>query len=474
MDDAVEVPPVGLHAIVGDVDDDVAVALQLHELHVAVLPVEDPGGQPGRDGTARNEDAGEAGRRHAGADELGAHRQIGRPRRVDVAAQHHGVGTGGRQPLVEPVPLGGVAVPLARVDEPPRHQADRRNDDLAPDHPPTGGRRRQLSRQPLLLRRPEERPAAVPVADADHHPVTPVHRPVPPDQAGVEHDQVDEVAPVQRAVHPVALTRPPHRHPLPVGPDRRRPARRPGPVPAVVVMGGAFPPAARRHLVVVPHRHHRVAGVERLQVGIGLVLGVAGPVVGQRGGGGARLMRTHLGSGVPVVLVDVVADVDHQVDVTAGEVAVGVEPPGRQGGAGHKAEAQAGHRLAERRGGPRAPYRGVGAVRVNAGTSEPVPVGRGRLELAHVDVQGVVDVGPGLRRALGHDVGEPRVPGHLPPDVHRGSGGRGAAGRRGPPGPQDHAVGEGVAAGDAVPEGAGVRGAGQGRGSLWSGLPRFF
>ena len=95
--------------------------------------------------------------------------------------------------------------------------------------------------------------------------------------------------------------------------------------------------ALRGHVVVVPHRHHRVRGVERLEVGVGPVLAVAGPVVRQRR---ARVGGLVGARAAEVVLVDVVTDVDDEVDVAVRQRPV--DPEGARGvaPAGHHAEAE--------------------------------------------------------------------------------------------------------------------------------------
>ena len=83
-------------------------------------------------------------------------------------------------------------------------------------------------------------------------------------------------------------------------------------------------------LVVVPDRHVRDGGVERAQVGVALVLAVLAAVLGQRLDIAVfvRAERVLAGAVVEVLLVDVVAEAEPEVDVLGGDRAVGVEVAG--------------------------------------------------------------------------------------------------------------------------------------------------
>ena len=240
----------------------------------------------------------------------------------------------------------------------------------------------------------EQRPAPVP--HADHDPVAAVQRPVAPDQAGVEHGQVDQVAPAEAAVdrgRPRPASAPastPGRPapPPPAAPTTARPGGRRGRRPRPATSR----PRTRGRPTPPPSGGGRggPAGGDRPCTGRGGP--GSGPATRPAGRG---WWRRTTGAGVPVVLVDVVADVHHEVDVAAGQVAVGVEPSGRQRRARDEAEAQVGHGLVERRCGPGAPHRR--RVAVGAGRFEPVPVGGGRVEVADVDLHREVVVGTGRR-----------------------------------------------------------------------------
>src|SRR5690606_37602371 len=124
-------------------------------------------------------------------------------------------------------------------------------------------------------------------------------------------------------------------------------------------------------LVVVPHHDPGRHGVRVLQVRVGLVLGVPLPVVGQRPRFRAGVVAGVAAGGhvVPgLVLVVVVAEVQHQVRVLLGEVPVGGEVAVLVLGAGGERHGQRHHRGGGR-GGAGAADRGEGA-----GGPEPVEV----------------------------------------------------------------------------------------------------
>jgi hypothetical protein len=191
--------------------------------------------------------------------------------------------------------------------------------------------------------------------------------------------------------------------------------------------------------VVVPDGDHGMPLVQPLKVEVGPVLAVAGAVVGQRAQPARGLMLAADVLPARADLVEVVPEVHHHVHVTLGQAAVGVEEAVGPGGAGDHAQADV---LGDpARGGPRAADRRGGSNRL-----EPVVVGRGGLEVPHVDLHGEVPLCRGLGVALGDDVLEVRVRSQTPPDGHGGAGGRRD------PRPDDHAVRLGVAAGDAMGE----------------------
>ena len=190
-----------------------------------------------------------------------------------------------------------------------------------------------------------------------------------------------------------------------------------------------------------------------LQRGVALVLRVPVAVVRQRGElVQAHPLRRHVrAAGQPparVVLVDVVAEVQHHVEVLGGQPVVrgpvavlpvlAVDHPDAQP-----------HRVRPRRRG------GAGAsdrADQPAG-AEAVGVLPAGLQAAHVDVHRVRPLRPGERDAAADRVPEGRVGRHLP--LHRDRAGRHRARVvrvADQPGPQHHGVRERVAAGDAEPE----------------------
>ncbi len=287
--------------------------------------------------------------------------------------------------------------------------------------------------------------------------------------AQVEHGQVGEPAELQVAVdlHAVAgdsRAGEPDGHPLVVGGARDGLAGGPVALVGLVVLGAAGPGVVRG-LVVVPGGDPRDGSVEGLQVGVGLVLRVALPVVGQAHHLVARLVgaddavRLAVGVLPRAVLVDVVAHVQHRVEVAAGgEVAVGREVPGLPVGARDQGEAEPVGRGGGRRRGACEPDRGARAVE-----GEAVPVVRRRDQPLGVDLDGVVAVRAGHRRAVRDDPAEVGVGGHLPADAHPRTGARArqGVGGGGHPGPQHDGARQRVTGRDPVAEGG--RGGGSGR-----------
>ncbi len=200
-------------------------------------------------------------------------------------------------------------------------------------------------------------------------------------------------------------------------------------------------------------------GVRGPQVGVGLVEGVPQAVVLQRhrlvvevGGQGARGVGAGAAGGVHGVLVEVVAEVEDEVHVLAGQVPVRGVVPLVVPLAGDEAEGEV--------GGPAgAGGRGAGAsgrADVPAG-AEAVVVDVSGCEVTDLDVHGVLELGVGGGPASSDDAAEPFVQGHLPVHLHA-LGGQSAVGlvrERGQARPQQYGVGLGVARGDAEREGVG-------------------
>ena len=199
----------------------------------------------------------------------------------------------------------------------------------------------------------------------------------------------------------------PDRHPLVVRTVR---PLLPGEVVALLrlVVLRALAPLVVGDLVVVPGHDERVLRVQVLQVGVALVLRVPLPVVGQRDHLARRLVLADvdLVEAVAVlaggVLVEVVAEVDHRVEVVAlGQVPVGREPAGLQVGARDDAEPEVAGGGVVRRGGA-----GAADPAGHAVVEEPVEVRRAGLEAAGVHLHGVVAAGAGAGPALRDDLRE--------------------------------------------------------------------
>ncbi len=203
-----------------------------------------------------------------------------------------------------------------------------------------------------------------------------------------------------------------------------------------------------------------------LEVGVGLVQRVPQPVVLQRGGLVAEGRGQHavgvlaVAAGlVDPVLVDVVADVEHRVQVLLGEVPVGGEVAVLVRLAGDQPDPGAVQLAAVVGGGAGA---SDGAAPLADG--EPVPVLAAGVQAVGVHVHRPVELGvrPGRAATLG--ALEPLVPGDLPADPHaarRRHSGAGLQRARREPGPQHHGLRQRVAGGDAQRErvlGEGARG----------------
>ncbi len=287
----------------------------------------------------------------------------------------HAVGLGGLEAVEEPSALG-----------------------LAEDRPSGGC---QLGRQQVEAQGTEQAAGGVRVAVL----------------AGVEAEDLAEVAPAQRSVDAAALDRP-DGHVLEPRLERR------GHASGVEVQHRAVPVV--RHLVVVPHGQQRVGGVAGLQVGVGPVEAVALPVALDRLGGLERLVADTALQLDEQRLVDVVAEEQDGVEVLCCDVAPrSVEAGGVRLAAGHP-EGQprgGGARRGQRASAPDGRDLGAGP--------EPVPPAAVGGEAAHQHLHAVVARRRDRSRAARDHVGEGVVGGDLPLDA-RGAGGE----QRLHPGPQ--------------------------------------
>lgn len=185
---------------------------------------------------------------------------------------------------------------------------------------------------------------------------------------------------------------------------------------AFIVVLGAIAPGIVRRLVVVPAHDPGRCGVQRLQVGIGLVLGVASDVVRmgddlvprirdpvQRLGIAGRVFAHR-------VFVDVVAEVENEVElVILGRLAIGVEMAGREVGAGKDPDPEGGDVALGQRARD-----ADGRVRVVQ--PKAVEIALPRLEPGSEDLQRAqrlgLDVGDVLT-LFEDDVGKTGIAGHL-------------------------------------------------------------
>jgi len=224
---------------------------------------------------------------------------------------------------------------------------------------------------------------------------------------GVEQAELGQVAVGEAAVEPqvgpLRLCRGPQRLMLEVGLVGSRP-------PLEERLAGGRVAVLDRvvvvDLVVVPGDRERMAGVRGAQVGIGLVLRGADAVVGQARGLAGRLVGpTDRALRGP--LVDVVAEVHHEVEVLVGHVPVGGVVARRVVLTGGEGESHP-VRRPERRRRLGAAYRAGLRARLEA-----VEVLAPRPQALNLDMDRMGQLGPRLHRAATHYPGEALVLGHL-------------------------------------------------------------
>ena len=340
------------------------------------------------------------------------------------------------------------------------HQDRRRNvhaphQHLLAQHLPGGGGCGHLLLQPLRLRAAQQLAAGIAHSGGEAGCVKAgggeelgvVQLLVARDYAGVEHVQGHEVAERKAAVDQIRL-RVAGGHPLVVRLQGRCLAGAEAAFGGGLVVVCTVAPSVVGDFVVVPHGDHGGGGVQGLQVGVALVLGVALAVVGQAedllGGRGQAAQCPGVGRCVAAlaVFVDVVAQVHGGVQVAAlGGMGVHVEVTG--GVIGAREHRQLDLRDAARGQGAGAACGGRGCV-----GAEAVVVGGGGFQPGGIDLDGEVFAGQCRGLALGHEGGEGAVGGHFP--FHRNITRVAHRGRDA--GPQHHAVGQRVATGDAVGE----------------------
>ena len=195
-----------------------------------------------------------------------------------------------------------------------------------------------------------------------------------------------------------------------------------------------------RELVIVPGDDHRVARVERGEIGIEPVVRVATAIVGEREDLVRRVVAAQRAVGPVAVLVDVVAQVHDGVDVALGDARVRVEEAVRVAGAAREGEAD----------GARAARRSAGATdgRALARRLEREEVRRVGVEALELGLHRGALVGPRdelgahqlvLERLVARDDQRERLVARCVREVR----------------PHQDAVGRGIEAGDAVAEAAG-------------------
>ena len=185
-----------------------------------------------------------------------------------------------------------------------------------------------------------------------------------------------------------------------------------------------------------------------LQVGIEAIQGVAQTVLIQRHGLGAHIEGHDLGSlggFADVALVDVIAQVQHEIEVLLRHVAIGCVVSIGPILAGHKGESQLLGASTWRRS-----RLGASHGAENAAALELVPVVSSRLQPGNFDVNRVAPIGARRDFALLHDLLHALVRGDLPAhgDV-LGLHASAIEGIDGEASPQHHAIGQRVARGHA-------------------------
>lgn len=198
------------------------------------------------------------------------------------------------------------------------------------------------------------------------------------------------------------------------------------------------------HLMIVPGHGAWRTGMQRLQIGVALVLRIAAAIAIQITGLGQRVGAQELsraaGQGA---LVDVVAQEKHQVRLFGGQMAISAEIPQLPVRARDKAKTCR-RQAACRRRGPAAPYGALFAERLEA-----IPIRPAWLQAGHFDMHRVRPLAMGDGFALGHHVFHGRIRGHFPAHRH-GLGKLGCGGQaRCQAGPDDKTVRPGITTGHA-------------------------
>jgi hypothetical protein len=203
--------------------------------------------------------------------------------------------------------------------------------------------------------------------------------------------------------------------------------------------------------VIVPDDSERELRVRRLEIGIELVQRVAQAVGAQIAALGAEAVRggnSASGRSIDRVLVGVVAEVEHQVEVVPQHVAIGDVEAARPVLAGDEREARlANHLVGARRGAE------VADGALLAADVELIEVVASRAQAVHLDVDGVGKLRRGNRDAARDHMSHAAVgcdaPAHRHERVAEALGG-GGLGRE--PRPQDDPVLGRIARGDAERE----------------------
>ena len=216
---------------------------------------------------------------------------------------------------------------------------------------------------------------------------------------------------------------------------------------------GACPVAVVRALMVVPGAEPWGCCVGGLEVGIGLVLGMAGAVVaegdrfGHWGVDAAQGLASLTAVTVNAIFVEVIAEVDHGIEIIPrGDVPVHVEKAERPVRAGHEGECD--RRRIAGGGGGLCAAAGRGHAPPEGLNFEFVGVGLAGRQSFGIDLDRIIAVfGGGCLDRVNRPVALLGV------EDADGDGDRASARKRGHPGPQDHPVWQGIARCNAMVEG---------------------
>ena len=383
--------------------------------------------------------------------------QVVDPVGMDVTGEHHRVG---HSPLLaklqQLLPLCEVARPLVHR-EPflgPGHAVDNAHHHLLGKHVPTGRRGDQAGGQPASLGVAQEGVARRGRLAVERNLLVAIGL-IAAVLAGVEHEKLRQPAKATATVEPhvraLGKALPPQRHHLVVGlvgigPSQQKLRRIDalffGDARGVVVV----------KLMIVPGDHPWASRVHLLQERIAAVGGVPAAVVGERGQ--LRLVVVQPHAALSRLLVDVVAEVKHQIGRLLGHVAIRRE-------VARLIVLAAGKGKPQRFGSRRCCRHRAGAAdrALRVAAAEAVGIPPPRLQAFHLDMHRVGQLRHRDSCASLDDVLKRIIRGNFPDDIDRlrPHAPVGIKRLRSEPRPEHHAVGRGVTRRHAKAEGVGSK-----------------